>query len=129
MPLRGEAPPPPTVKCPVGSRHTVAIPPSGGAVESLGKNDCGQANVPPLPPGRHFTHVAAGADHTVYLMDDGHAIAAGSNMFGETTLPQLPEFRKYVAVACGERHTVLLQDDGRAVAFGRNMFGETTLPE
>jgi alpha-tubulin suppressor-like RCC1 family protein len=97
--------------------------------EACGNNNLGQANVPPLPPGRHFTHVAAGADHTVYLTDDGKAIAAGSNAFGETTLPELPEFRKYVAVSCGERHTVLLRDDGVAVAFGRNMFGQCDIPE
>ena len=105
-----------------------------------------------LPEGRRAVAVAAGANHSVVLGEDGVAYAFGSNEYGQCG-PQLqrpfaggaaaaendehvlspapvslpPGAGRVVAVSAGYAHTVLRTERGRVFALGQNESGQLGL--
>jgi alpha-tubulin suppressor-like RCC1 family protein len=81
---------------------------------------------------RKITQVAAGADYSLLLADDGSVFSFGSNSGGQTglgtdsgnTLVATPidasnlGGRKVTQVAAGGSHSLLVTEDGRAFTFG-----------
>jgi hypothetical protein len=65
--------------------------------------------------------VAAGAAHTLGLMDNGRVVAVGRNDYGQCDVDSWTDI---VQVAGGVGHTVGLKSDGTVVAVGRNDYGQ-----
>ena len=65
--------------------------------------------------------VAAGANHTVALKQDGTVTAWGENRYGECNVPQGLGPVKAVAAGCG--YTVAVSEDGTVVAWGTTTQG------
>jgi len=107
-------------------------------VEACGRNDYGQCDIPPLDKGVAYTHMAAGAFHSLLLRSDGTIATCGSDADGMSTIPSLqtwvewlnlwPAKTRYVAdlLQNGGQGILLLQAscDGRVVRFDR-LSGET----
>ena len=112
-----------------GYHHTVFLRSDGCAV-AIGRNSCGQCNIPPLDEGMTYTQVSAGSIHTVLLRSDGSAVAFGNNRNRECDIPPLDEGMTYVHVSAGNEHTVLVHSDGSAVAIGDSAigFGQCYIP-
>ena len=70
---------------------------------------------------RYQNRIAAGANHTVGLKEDGTVVAVGVNKDGRCDVSRWTDI---VAVAAGFEHTVGLKSDGTAVAVGRNRDGQ-----
>ena len=64
--------------------------------------------------------VAAGGEHSVYLLADGRVTASGKNYHGET---EVGDWTDIVSIAAGPDHTVGLRADGTVVAAGQSAFG------
>jgi alpha-tubulin suppressor-like RCC1 family protein len=101
---------------------------SDGAAVAWGYNLAGQINIPALPPGVNYAHVACGHGHTVALRSDGSVVAWGDNVAGQTNVPVLPPGLSYPQVAAGSAHSVALRSDGLLVAWGGNAFSQTVVP-
>jgi hypothetical protein len=88
-----------------GESHALALLSNGSVVawtkRRLGANKYGQATVPPFPAGRTAVQVAAGANFSVVLLDNGSLLVWGDNSFGQATVPQYLEGVKVTAVAAG----------------------------
>jgi len=61
--------------------------------------------------------IAAGANHTVALKEDGTVVAVGDNSYGQRNVTP---WTKIKAIAAGANHTVGLKEDGTVVAVGDN---------
>ncbi len=68
--------------------------------------------------------LAAGANHTVGLCNDGTVVTAGSNDSGQC---DVDNWTNIVAVAAGAEHTVGLCSNGTVVAEGSNYDGERNI--
>ena len=78
--------------------------------------------------------IAAGAHHSLVLLDDGTVMAFGYNFSGQlgdgSTTNRLTPVRvnlgsnKAQAIAAGYYHSLILLDDGTVMAFGYNAHGE-----
>jgi alpha-tubulin suppressor-like RCC1 family protein len=125
-----------------GFSHSLAVL-ADGALRAWGYNYYGQLGngamglrpsavaVSPLPT--RATAVAAGASHSVVLLQNGTAQAWGANTYGQlgdgttldrslpTTVPGLPPLQ---AVACGSEHTLTVAQDGTVYTWGRNTNGQ-----
>ncbi|CAK0887599.1 unnamed protein product, partial [Prorocentrum cordatum] len=99
-----------------------------GRSRPCGRNAEGQFDVPALEGGVTYTHVAAGAFHTVLLRSDGTVAACGRNANGQCDVPALEGGVTYTHVAAGGYHTVLLRSDGTVAACGRNADGQCDVP-
>lgn len=73
---------------------------------------------PPRPP-RRIIDIAAGAEHTVALYDDGTVQAIGRN---DTGACNLSHWRDISAIAAGNGYTLGLRSDGTVVAAGSGYF-------
>jgi hypothetical protein len=71
--------------------------------------------------------IAAGASHTVALLEDGSVVAWGANFYGQRTVPD-EALSGVKAVAAGGYHTVALKTDGTVIAWGYNADGQTSVP-
>jgi alpha-tubulin suppressor-like RCC1 family protein len=128
-----------TVRVVAGLTHTLALRADGSLV-AFGENHTGQCDVPPAPPGLHYTGVAAGYFHSAALRSDGSIVAWGDNSLGECNVPALPAGVTYVQLDAGggpgwinnvtiyPGHTVALRSDGAVVAWGDNSFGQCNVP-
>ena len=127
-----------------GVSHTLALGSDGNAY-AWGGNYSGQlgdgtdtSRVDPAPvaapAGISFTHVAAGAFHSVALGSDGNAYAWGQNsasQLGDDTLEDrwtpvqvaAPAGVAFTQVSVGNFHAVALGSDGKTYAWGSNFFG------
>jgi alpha-tubulin suppressor-like RCC1 family protein len=116
-----------------GQSHALALLSNGSVIawtnESPGANKYGQATVPPFPAGRTAVQVAAGADFSVVLLDNGSLLVWGDNSFGQATVPQYLEGVKVTAVAAGHHHVLAVLENGTVAGFGRNDFGPLNIPE
>jgi hypothetical protein len=65
--------------------------------------------------------IAAGANHTVGLKEDGTVVAVGYNNYGQLNVSVWTKIR---AIAAGAYHTVGLKEDGTVVAVGYNGYGQ-----
>jgi hypothetical protein len=106
---------------------TVQSPFNIGKVSGMvgwGDNSFGQAKGP-----SQFTDVqalAAGANHSLLLRNDGSIVAWGRNASGQTNVPAgLINMR---AIAAGSNHSLALGSGGNIVAWGSNLFGQTNVP-
>jgi alpha-tubulin suppressor-like RCC1 family protein len=123
-----------------------------GSVFSMGYNDYGRtglgvasAETPIATPinatnlgSRKITQVAAGADFSLLLADDGSVFSFGSNAAGRLGQGTAGGFtsiataidvtnlggRKITQIAAGSAHSLLLADDGSAFAFGVAINGQ-----
>ncbi len=135
-----------------GANHSVALT-SDGAVYAWGSNggygQLGHGNFAdssvPVPvtatgalAGKTVTAIAAGAEHTVVLAQDGTLHAWGDNAYGQlgdgtssdhwtpTTVNMNGALagKTITVIAAGAHHTVALASDGSIYAWGRNEFGQ-----
>src|SRR5262245_11546225 len=73
------------------------------AVVAWGWNEDGEATVP-VAAQSGVTAIAAGADHTVALKNDGAVVAWGNNGSGQTDVPVAAQ-NGVTAIAAGWQHT------------------------
>lgn len=91
-----------------------------------------------LMPGSRFLDVAAGADHTCAVRDDGAAFCVGSCRFGQLgdgrdplrecagTTPITQVLGDgYAQIAAFDYHTCAVRDDGNVLCWGRGDVGQT----
>ena len=97
---------------------------SPGTVVAWGRNDRGQATIPPGATG--VTAVSAGYSHTVALKVTGTVMAWGDNSEGQTNVRS--GLTGVGAIGAGFLHTVALRTNGVVVAWGLNAFGQTSVP-
>ena len=122
-----------------GSGHTVGLK-ADGTVVATGDNGFGQCraadweNISTVccraaklrqsrlaSVGRGDLLVAAGAEHTAVLRQDGTVIAVGDNHSGQC---EVKSWRNMVAIAVGYSHTVGLRKNGTVAAVGLNNYGQ-----
>ncbi len=100
--------------------------PRGNQVIAWGDNSAGQTAMP-ADARSDIVAIAAGADHTVALKQDGRVIAWGGNYYGQTTVPAAAQ-SGVKAIAAGGYFTVVLKQDGSVLAWGSDFAGQTTVP-
>ncbi|MCX7871680.1 MAG: immunoglobulin domain-containing protein [Verrucomicrobiae bacterium] len=89
-----------------------------------GNNNSGQTNYPSGLTNCYA--VAAGAYHSIAVLDTGRVIGWGNNEVGQLNIPM--QATNVVAVSAGYAHTVALRGDGTVVAWGQNDSGQTNVP-
>jgi hypothetical protein len=99
----------------------------GGKVECWGSDSRKQTTVPSHLESRKFIDIAAGANHTVGLLDDMSVVCWGDNRAGQSTVPE--NLGPCMMVAAGANHTVALQIDGKIACWGANQNGQCTVPD
>jgi alpha-tubulin suppressor-like RCC1 family protein len=92
-------------------------------VVAWGENDQGQTTVPTLSSAQS---IAAGASHSLALLDEGTVLAWGGNGSGQATVPA--GLTAVTAVAAGSNHNLALKVDGTVVAWGDDSYGQATVP-
>ncbi len=93
-----------------------------------GSNSLGQLDIPPLPPGLHYTSISAAGGHGLALRSDGMVVAWGLNGNGQTNVPPLPPGVTYTGVAGGGQFSLAWRSDGTLVAWGNNLDGQCNVP-
>jgi alpha-tubulin suppressor-like RCC1 family protein len=131
-----------------GYCHTMVLT-SEGYVHTMGCGDNGQrgdgkddddrptVTQVHLPGLQKATQIAAGANHSVILGEDGKAYSFGSNEFGQCglgnmeeailspTLIKLPsEAGRVVKISGGYAHTIIQDDKDQVYSFGQNVSGQ-----
>lgn len=125
-----------------GRFHTLAVD-TDGAVWAWGRNEYGQlgdgSTDPSLVPKKNTTiktkvvAVAAGANHSLALDENGVAWAWGRNEKGELGIDstgdrhapvEVPASRAWTAIAAGERHSVALDEELWVWTWGDNEEGQ-----
>jgi alpha-tubulin suppressor-like RCC1 family protein len=116
-----------------GESHALALLSNGSVVawtnEMPDANLYGQATVPPFPAGRTAVQVAAGANSSVALLDDGSLLVWGDNSFGQALVPSNLKGVKVTAVAAGHNHVLAVLENGTVAGFGSNNWGPLNIPE
>jgi len=126
-----------------GTAHSVIMycGSCGGGVTSSGLNTSGQLGdgtttqrISPVTLGlTGVTSVAAGANHTLFLKDDGTVWATGLNTNGQlgigsttnrTSPIQISTLSGIVAISAGTSHSLFLKNDGTVWAAGLNTNGQ-----
>ena len=92
-------------------------------VVAWGESDQGQTTVPTLSSAQS---IAAGASHSLALLDEGTVLAWGGNGSGQATVPA--GLTAVTAVAAGSNHNLALKVDGTVVAWGDDSYGQATVP-
>ena len=130
-----------------GAYHLLVLTPDGG-VQGCGDDGSGQLGqgrtadgtpsiqtsiVPVTDLSSGVTDIAAGATHSLAVMDDGSVRSWGSNQGGQlgdgtTANRSVPVpvtgLANAVSVAAGDGHSLALTADGTVVAWGQNAIGE-----
>lgn len=107
-----------------GGAHSLAV--SDGRIHAWGDDSSGQSTVPSLGNKRGYT-VAAGAKHSLALLEDGTVRAWGDNSAGQCDVPaSLGVVR---AIAAGGGHSLAIRLDDTVVGWGENSSGQLTVPE
>lgn len=78
------------------------------------------------------TAVAAGADHSLFIMTNGSLWAMGNNEWGQLGngntnnqyAPVMIEPSNVTAIACGQNHSLFLMSDGSLWGMGSDFYGE-----
>ncbi len=134
-------------KIAAGQLHSLALTGSG-TVRAWGANHRGQLGngfggsrllpVQVLNLTRVAVAIAAGANHSLALLDDETMRTWGNNSFGQlgigtsgtstsTNIPQLP-LATVIAIGSGDDHSLAIMADGRVGCFGNNFFSECGQP-
>ncbi|MGC8829316.1 MAG: immunoglobulin domain-containing protein [Verrucomicrobiia bacterium] len=91
---------------------------------AFGNNWFGQSTI---PPGLfNVVAIAAGANHSLALNNDGTVVGWGWNDFGQLNIPS--GLSNVVAISAGELHSLALLYDRRVVGWGNNDFGQINIP-
>ena len=109
----------------VNDPPSFALAPAGKVV-AWGRNDMGQATVPPAALSG-VTAVAGGWYHSLALKTDGSVVAWGNNWRDETTVPAAAQ-SGVIAIAAGNSFSLALKANGTVVAWGNNDNGELGQP-
>jgi len=103
---------------------------------SIGANASAINNyVAPKLPNVTIQNVAAGLDHTLFLMENGHVYACGGNSFGQlgdgtTTAKNIAilafsgQTSTCVSIAAGRSTSYAITEDGKLYAWGSNVYGQ-----
>jgi len=120
------------------TRKTVALSDTGSSSQLLlsnivaapvkpvvawGSNSNGQTTTPSLSG---VAAVAAGASHSIALLDAGTVVAWGLNTSGQTTVPSTAT--GVTEVTAGAEHNLVRKSDGTLIAWGNNTYGLCTIP-
>jgi hypothetical protein len=120
------------------TRKTVALSDTGSSSQLLlsnivaapvkpvvawGSNSNGQTTTPSLSG---VAAVAAGASHSIALLDAGTVVAWGLNTSGQTTVPSTAT--GVTEVTAGAEHNLVRKSDGTLIAWGNNTYGQCTIP-
>ena len=92
-------------------------------VVAWGSNSDGQTTLPSLSG---VAAVAAGASHSIALLDAGTVVAWGSNTSNQTTVPATAT--GVTDIAAGLNHNLARKSDGTLIAWGKNNYGQCTIP-
>jgi hypothetical protein len=92
-------------------------------VVAWGSNSNGQTTTPSLSG---VAAVAAGASHSIALLDAGTVVAWGLNTSGQTTVPSTAT--GVTEVTAGAEHNLVRKSDGTLIAWGNNTYGQCTIP-
>ncbi|KAA0150992.1 hypothetical protein FNF29_04882 [Cafeteria roenbergensis] len=147
----------PAVAVAAGTSHTLALLDDGrvrafglgeygklghGSTDDVGDTDPSWANsVDPVPLGGTATAVAAGAGHSLVLLDDGRVRAFGMGEYGAlgygsqdnvgstdpnwaSSADPVPLGGTAVAVSAGGAHSLVVLGDGTIRAFGMGYYGQ-----
>ncbi|XP_057858700.2 ultraviolet-B receptor UVR8 isoform X2 [Cryptomeria japonica] len=128
-----------------GDSHCLAVT-RDGEVQSWGRNQNGQLGLgnteDSLVPqkiqafeGLAIKMVAAGAEHTVAVSEDGNLYGWGWGRYGNLGLADrndrfIPEEvatingEKFSMIACGWRHTIAVSDSGNLYTYGWSKYGQ-----
>jgi alpha-tubulin suppressor-like RCC1 family protein len=127
------------------ARYNTVVLKTDGTVWTFGSNEAGQlgystenqwwGELPRQVPGlNRITAVAAGANHTIALRQDGTVWTFGSNESGQLGRStegdrdlhpaKVPGLVHVTAIAAGIQQTITLKNDGTVWAFGSNGFGQ-----
>jgi alpha-tubulin suppressor-like RCC1 family protein len=129
-----------------GPTHSVAVT-SSGDVYTYGSNESGQLgngttddqDEPVLVTGfiqtylENLVYIAAGADHSLAVKDDGTVVAWGDNETGALGVSGLlysdvpvavPGLTGVTKVAAGKGFSLALKSDGTVLSWGTNSFGQ-----
>jgi alpha-tubulin suppressor-like RCC1 family protein len=112
-----------------------------GRVFSCGENGSGQLGLGDYSLSEGFVDLAnvvamaAGSEHSVFLLGDGTVFACGDNSFGQlgigapgsTPVPMPVQLDHVVAVSAGAAHTLFLLENGDVYACGLNDRGQLGL--
>jgi alpha-tubulin suppressor-like RCC1 family protein len=92
-------------------------------VVAWGSNSNGQTTTPSLSG---VAAVAAGASHSIALLDAGTVVAWGSNASNQMVVPATAT--GVTDIAAGVDHNLARKSDGTIVAWGSNVSGKATVP-
>ena len=92
-------------------------------VVAWGSNSNGQTTTPNLSG---VAAVAAGASHSIALLDAGTVVAWGSNASNQIVVP--PTATGVTDIAAGVDHNLARKSNGTIVAWGSNASGKATVP-
>lgn len=125
-----------------GRIHTIVATESG-CLYTFGANGDGQLGVEDIPSSncpvkvecepRQYKALAAGADHSVALTDDGELYVWGGGSEGQLGLGDIDDKstptllstdNKVISVACGYYHTAFVTDVGEVFTFGEGDGGK-----
>jgi alpha-tubulin suppressor-like RCC1 family protein len=117
-----------------GESHALALLNDGSVIGwTNGKQDAnkyGQATVPPFLPGRKAVQVAAGANFSVVLLDNGSLLAWGGDVqYGLVSVPEHLKAVKVTAVSAGFLHALVILENGTVAGFGSSLWGQLNIPE
>jgi hypothetical protein len=120
------------------TRKTVALSDTGSSSQLLlsnivaapvkpvvawGSNSNGQTTTPSLSG---VAAVAAGASHSIALLDAGTVVAWGLNTSDQTIVPATAT--GVTDIAAGVDHNLARKSDGTLIAWGNNTYGQCTIP-
>lgn len=128
----------------VGRDFSFIVPPDSGPVLAMGSNSYGQLGVDAggdeeqkspvpvrVPEGAQVASVAAGAFHSLLLLENGTVMGTGRNNHGQLGDGSLTDRKTPVqvldgvkAVAAGYAHSLFLLQDGTVLACGLNNAGQ-----
>ncbi len=94
------------------------------SLAALGDNTFGQLSVPTNASA--VVGIAAGAWHSLFLMNDGSVKATGDNFDGQCNVPT--NLMNVIGLAGGGYHSLALTAAGTVVGWGANSYGQATTP-
>jgi alpha-tubulin suppressor-like RCC1 family protein len=71
-----------------------------------------------------FRAIAAGGNHSLILLSNGHVLAWGWNAYQQTSVPS--DLSGVYAIAAGSSHSIALLSNGTVRCWGWNYYGQTT---
>jgi alpha-tubulin suppressor-like RCC1 family protein len=115
-----------------GWDHALALFSNGSvtawATDTNKSNLYGQAAVPAFPANKKAVQVAAGANFSVALLDDGSLMLWGDNTRGQTIVPDYLKSARATAIAAGTWHWLAALSNGTVAGAGWSVWGQLNIP-